>query len=482
MTTVRKALAFSVSQRFLNFAIQLGSTIVISRLITPAQTGVFSLAVGLVAIAQMFRDFGVGEFLLQEKDLTPDLLRAAFTIALTLGWSIGFILLLLAEPAAAFYREPVVADVIRILSISFFLVPLGYVANALLTRTMRFDLLLIAQTVSTVLGTALSILLAWMGYGSIGLAWAMVSGVALNVVMIAFIRPRETLYWPLWSGWSRIGQFGFYKTACFLLEQFSRRAPDFFIARTLGFAASGLYSRANGFAGTFSDFVMGAVYRVAMPSFAKLKNDGHSLGQAYLDANRLLACLPLSFFSFAALYAEPIVLLLFGDQWHGAIAPMRWLAAGGVLATPIMLAAPLLTAGGAVHGLLRAQILASPVQVIIVALASMHSIEAVAAMGLLACVLLNVLFHREVQKLTGVRPAELAQAIWPSLIVAAVALPLPALYLICAQYLHLSIFLIAVGGGALYLLCWLTSLYLLKHPYRSECGKMLQQIGLLKAS
>ena len=102
MTTVRKALAFSVSQRFLNFAIQLGSTIVISRLITPAQTGVFSLAVGLIAIAQMFRDFGVGEFLLQERELTPDLMRAAFTIALTLGWSIGFILLLLANPAAAF--------------------------------------------------------------------------------------------------------------------------------------------------------------------------------------------------------------------------------------------------------------------------------------------------------------------------------------------------------------------------------------------
>ena len=131
---------------------------------------------------------------------------------------------------------------------------------------------------------------------------------------------------------------------------------------------------------------------------------------------------------------------------------------------------------------MRAQILANPIQIVIFALASLYSIEAVAAWNILTGLIWNVLFHREVQKLTGVRPAELAQAIWPSLIVAAVALPLPALYLICAQYLHLSIFLIAVGGGALYLLCWLTSLYLLKHPYRSECGKMLQQIGLLKAS
>lgn len=482
MTSVRKALALSVVQRFLSFAIQLGSTIVISRLITPAQIGVFSLAVGLISIAQMFRDFGVGEFLVQEKELTPDLLRAAFTIALTLGSCMGFILLLIADPLAAFYREPVVAEVIRILSINFFLVPLGYVANAMLNRTMRFDLLMIAQTVSAVLSAALSILLAWMGYGSVGLAWAMVAGVALNVLMIAIIRPREMLYWPLWSSWSRIGRFGFYKTACFLLEQFSRRAPDFFIARSLGFTAAGLYGRANGFAGTFGDFLMSAVYRVAVPGFAKVRHEGQSLGQAYLDANRLLACLPLSFFSFAALYADPIVLLLFGDQWKGAIEPMRWLAVGGVFATPIMLAAPLLSAGGAVKGLLRVQIFANPIQVIIFAITSIYSIVAMAAWNVLTCLIWNVLFHREVHKLTGVRAAEMARAIWPGLAVAALALPLPALYLLGAQHLKLPIFLIAAGGGALYGICWLTSLYLLKHPYRSECAKMLQKIGILKAS
>ena len=59
---------------------------------------------------------------------------------------------------------------------------------------------------------------------------------------------------------------------------------------------------------------------------------------------------------------------------------------------------------------------------------------------------------------------------------------MPALYLIGAEHLHLPIVLIGLGGGTLYVLCWLTSLYLLKHPYRSECGKILQQVGLLKTS
>lgn len=278
---------------------------ILARMITPTQTGIFSLAVGLVAITQMFRDFGVGEYLIQEKHLDEGSLKAAFSIALTLGWSLGLLLVFLAAPAALFYREPVVADVVRILSINFFLVPFGYVAHAMLTREMRFDILLVVQTVSAVVGAITSIFLVWSGFGAIGLAWALVAGVVVNIVALTFIRPSQMLYRPSLDGWSRIGRFGAFKTSSFLLEQVMRRAPDFFISRTLGFTASGLYSRANGLVETFTDFLVSSVYRVALPTFAKLRHEGQPLGHAYIYANRLFACLPLSFFSFTALFSDP---------------------------------------------------------------------------------------------------------------------------------------------------------------------------------
>ena len=65
----------------------------------------------------------------------------------------------------------------------------------------------------------------------------------------------------------------------------------------------------------------------------------------------------------------------------------------------------------------------------------MRSIVAMAAWNVLACPIWNMLFQREVQKLTGVRAAEMAQAIWPCQRVAALALSLPALNLFGAQHL-----------------------------------------------
>src|SRR5262249_7262218 len=130
------------------------------------------------------------------------------------------------------------------------------------------------------------------------------------------------------SGWSRIGRFGAYRSGSLLLDQLMRRAPELSISRTLGFTASGLYSRASGLAETFADFLIGAVHRVALPAFAKRRNEGQPVGEAYIHANRLFACLPLSFLSFAALFADPIIHLLFGDQWGGPSLPCAgWLSA-----------------------------------------------------------------------------------------------------------------------------------------------------------
>ena len=59
MSTVRQALAFSFLERYLTLAIALGSSMVIARLLTPAEIGVFSVTMAFVGIAQVLRDFGV---------------------------------------------------------------------------------------------------------------------------------------------------------------------------------------------------------------------------------------------------------------------------------------------------------------------------------------------------------------------------------------------------------------------------------------
>ncbi len=476
MTTVRQALGLAATQRLLAFAINLGTTMTIARLITPAESGIYSLAVGLVAIVQMFRDFGVGEYLVQAQELNEKTIRSAFGMSLLLAWTLGGLLLGAAIPAAHFYKEAVVADVVRILAINFFLVPFGYITHALLTREMRFGTMLIIQTSSALVGSIAAIALAWCGFGAIGLAWSLVAAMLANTLMLLAVRPASVAFRPDFSAWRKIGGFGLYKTSGMLLEQLARRTPDFALSRSLGFSASGLYSRANGLADTFGDFVVGTVYRVALPQFAKIKNEGAELGATYIETYRMFACIPLSFFSFMAIYAEPVINVLFGHQWLPAAPAMSLIAIAGLLSTPVMLAAPALTATGSIDKLFQAQLVANPVQILAISIAATFSIEAVALCMCGMSVLRVVLYHRQVKRAHNVALSAVLHALLPSLAVVAGALLSPVLFLEWARTHSLPALLTASAGGAMFVAGWLACLYTFRHPYRAEIGRMYRQL------
>ena len=64
--------------------ITLISSIVIARLLTPAEMGVYAIGLTLRALLDVFREFGIGNYLVQEKQLTREKVRAAFSVTLSL--------------------------------------------------------------------------------------------------------------------------------------------------------------------------------------------------------------------------------------------------------------------------------------------------------------------------------------------------------------------------------------------------------------
>jgi len=77
MPSVRASLFFSFADRYGNLAINVLLTVVLARLLSPAETGLYSVAAGLINVAQSFREFGASVYILQEKELTREKLASA---------------------------------------------------------------------------------------------------------------------------------------------------------------------------------------------------------------------------------------------------------------------------------------------------------------------------------------------------------------------------------------------------------------------
>src|SRR5262245_52109166 len=106
MSVVRKSFLSSLAEAHLSLLIQLASMVVLARILTPGEIGIYSVAAAVVLLTAMIRDFGVAEYLIQEQDLSRDTMRAALAAQILVSWMLAVLLFLSSGALAAFYNEP----------------------------------------------------------------------------------------------------------------------------------------------------------------------------------------------------------------------------------------------------------------------------------------------------------------------------------------------------------------------------------------
>ena len=153
MTTVRRSLLLSLAERYFGILIQLISFFVLARLLTPAQIGLYSVAAATIGLAQVVRDFGIGSYLIQETDITPERVRTAFTLTGLISLASFLILVGCAPWLAGFYDHPQLGLILQVLAINFLLIPFSSTALALLRRSMNFKALFWIATVANLIST-----------------------------------------------------------------------------------------------------------------------------------------------------------------------------------------------------------------------------------------------------------------------------------------------------------------------------------------
>lgn len=106
MSTVRRSVLFSASEKYATQALSIATTIVMARILSPAETGLYFTAYSVILLADGFRDFGVGAYLVQARTLERREVRTAFTVTLFLSFAMAAAIALGAGAIAGFMATP----------------------------------------------------------------------------------------------------------------------------------------------------------------------------------------------------------------------------------------------------------------------------------------------------------------------------------------------------------------------------------------
>ena len=468
MISVQRALVFSFAERYALIGLSLVSNIVLARLLTPAQIGIYSVSLAVIGIAQVLRDFGIGNFLIQVKDLQVEHVRTAFGISLVIG-TVLFVVVYLAAPAAGtFYGEAQMVLTLRISALNFLVLPFCSISVALLRRAMEFQRLVFVTLGATALGLVVTIGLAYAGFGPNSMAiGALVANVATGAGSRLARRERESIM-PSFSQWRELLNFGAQSSVTSVVTTISMDINDLAIGKILGFAPVAIISRAQGLMFLFSRDLMTAIRNVAYPAYAHAHREGEILDSRYVESVGSVTVLAWPFYAFCAVFSLEIMRLLFGSQWDASAELVPVFSIAGCVAATTNLISTIMLAMGRVGLVTRSELLLQPFRAVLIIGAAMifESLMACALAFLVATIVSVPLLYWYKQQCIPTEFASLRRMLGRSLLVTVAAMAVPIIVAVYAGLdrttpVNTPLFL---ATAAVALLGWLVALPLLRHP------------------
>lgn len=362
MTSVRRSLALSFIERYALITISLLSNILLARLLTPKEIGVYSVSLAVIGIAQVLRDFGIGNFLIQEKNLSEAHIRTAFSFSLLLGGGLFFVTYFAAPFAGDFYGEDQMVLTMRISSLNFFVLPFCSISLSLLRRKMAFKRMMIVNLIAAGFGFVASISLAYSGFGPNSMAIGAVVANIVTGIGSWFARTDRKLLLPGFSGWRTLLKFGAQNSVASVVTTISMDINDLVLGKVLGFASVAMISRAQGLMNLFHRDMMSGIQNVAFPAFAKASRDEESLEPYYAYSVSLITLIAWPFYGFISFFAQEILRLMFGPQWDEATSLVPIFCFAGAIAATSNLVLPAILAVGRIDLVTKVELIFQPIR------------------------------------------------------------------------------------------------------------------------
>jgi O-antigen/teichoic acid export membrane protein len=475
---IRRSIAFSVVERYASIAIGFVATIILSRLLTPKDFGIYSIAMSFVFLADIFRDFGTGNYLVQARQLTDQQLKTAFTALLATSTLCGLVLLLGTPAIVSLYGDARFWQLMPLFAFNLMLGPFSVPGMSLLRRNLAFDTLAGINLLGIAVNFVVVVGLTWLGYGVMSLAWATLAASVVRVATVWIVHPCFTIFRISLRGWKAPFEFGIVNTATAILNIACEYLPQLIIGRSLGLAAVGLFGRATSLCQLPDRLVISALNPVLLPALSRQTQAGVHLKPSYLLALSHMSALQWPILLCLALLAEPAVLILYGEQWKEVAPLVRIMALAALVMFPAFMTYPTAIALGRVRDTLWMNLLSLPPSMLLIFLASPFGLEAMAATQFISAPIQVFIAIRFIGRRIGVSWVEIARAVGRSAVVALCSAAVPALVVVLQGGFSFNtshpILACAFAGAAA---GWLVGLILSGHPLLDELANGMKLVG-----
>lgn len=323
---------------------------ILARTLSIADFGIFSAALVVVALAQVFSEMGMGPTIIQRADLDARHISTALTASLTAGVLIGAAIYLCAPLIERFFRIDGLAPVVASLAVLFPIMGAGIVPRSLLQKKLAFRQLAAIELGAYIFGYApLAVGLAMFGLGVWSLVVAHIAEIVLRIALYIRASGKQFRFGFHAAAFRElIGDSAGYAVA--RLGNFVALQGDYLVVgRWLGSEALGVYGRAYQLLMMPGNLFGTAVDTVLFPAMSSVQSDRSRLQQAYLRSIGVVALISLPLTGLLVVLGPEVIGIVLGAKWDAVILPFQVLVTTLLFRTSYKISDSLTRATGAVY-------------------------------------------------------------------------------------------------------------------------------------
>jgi O-antigen/teichoic acid export membrane protein len=318
--------AFKITER----SIGLISTVILARLLVPADFGLVALAMAIIGVLELMSAFGFDIALIQNQRASREHYDTAWTFNLIIFAGMSVILIALAQPAATFYEDARLAPIMYWLALGTFVLGFENIGVVAFRKELEFNkefrFLAIKKLLSFTVTVTLALVLRNYWALVAGIITSRIAGVALSYALHPF-RPRLSL-----AAHADLLHFSKWMLVSNTIRSLNDTLGSFIIGKMSGAHTLGIFNVSYEVSTLPSSELSAPIHRATLPGFAKMSADRIVMRRSFLDVLSLTALIGLPAGLGIAAIAEPLVWVMLGEKWLETIPLISLLAVFGAVA------------------------------------------------------------------------------------------------------------------------------------------------------
>jgi PST family polysaccharide transporter len=310
---------------------QLLSLVIMARLLSPEDFGIFAILMIFVAFFNIFASMGTSQAIIHLDSPSQGTLSSIFYFNFAVGLFLFVLLYVLAWPISAFFANPDLVHYLQWIGLSFIIGALSLVQKVLLEKQMLFKRVVAIETIALALSFLVGVTAAFYDWGVYSLIiMTLFNAIVLSIGLWFSGHWRPSLSFNF-KDIKLIWNYSFNLTSFSFINYFARSADQFLIGKFVGASSLGMYSLAYKIMLYPLDNISRVIVRVLFPAFSEIKHDNARFKNAYIKAISFIALVTFPLMMGLLATANTFVAVAFGDKWTGMATLLMILAPIGMM-------------------------------------------------------------------------------------------------------------------------------------------------------